>query len=186
MSDLGFHIFVLVNRYLHVVCAALLLGGTLFYEMVVPIAISELKEEQQLLVFARARWVFRSIVWTACILLLLSGVISSYRNVSYYLGSERPHVRVPFTTSDRIEGPQSGWMQPGWWWAAHASAGTLAIVIAMSLTTWRRPPVHPIQWMRLNLVILLIVIFLASATRHVRRVNEEAAQDRYTGTFSPD
>ena len=40
--------------------------------------------------------------------------------------------------------------------------------------------------MRLNLVILLIVIFLASTTRHVRRMNEQSSQGVYINMFSPD
>ena len=43
----------------------LLVGGFLFYEMVVPMAIADLKEEAQIAVFARARWVFRWIIWSA-------------------------------------------------------------------------------------------------------------------------
>ena len=62
----------------------------------------------------------------------------------------------------------------------------LSIVIALFLTISNKPPAHPIPWMRLNLVILLIVIFLASATRHVRRLNEQAAEGRYINALSPD
>ncbi len=49
----------LISRYLHIVCATILVGGTLFYEMIVPAAIDELRPEQQLLIFARAQVVFQ-------------------------------------------------------------------------------------------------------------------------------
>jgi hypothetical protein len=52
------------------------------------------------------------------------------------------------------------------------------VLIAVYLTTVPRPPDHPIGWMRLNLVILLVVIFLASATRHVRLFNADTRQGR--------
>ena len=49
-----------------------------------------------------------------------------------------------------------------------AVAQALGLGIAVSLTAGRRPPTHPVQWMRLNMVVLLVVIFLGSATRHMR------------------
>lgn len=144
----------LVARYIHIVCATVLVGGTLFYEMVVPPAIDELKPEQQLFVFARARWFFKWLVWVSCVLLLASGVISSYAHWGDY---------------NRMEDmAASSIARPGWWWAAHASCGTLAILIAISLTIGKAPPRQPIRWMRLNLIILLLVMFLATVTRQTR------------------
>jgi hypothetical protein len=186
-SEAIFNILILVNRYLHIVCTTLLVGGTLFYEMVVPGAIDELKPEQQLSVFARARWLFRWIVWASAILLVISGVVSSYRNFNYYLLAEGLVPRVPFAPPPpEAELTQSIWMKAGWWWAAHASCGIVAVVIALFLTISNKPPAHPIPWMRLNLIVLLIVIFLASATRHVRRLNEQASQGMYINALSPD
>jgi hypothetical protein len=185
MPDAVYHILVLLNRYLHIVCTTLLVGGTLFYEMVVPVAIGELKPEQQLSVFARARWVFKSIVWTSAFILIITGCVSSYRNFNYYVGAEEPVPRVPYAPP--VEGAaRSAWLRAGIWWAAHASTGLLTVVIALFLTMSRRPPVHPIPWMRLNLVILLIVVFLASVTRHVRRLNEQSTQGVYVNQFAPD
>src|SRR4051812_44344773 len=88
MEDHLLSLLYLVNRFLHIVAAALLLGGTLFYELVVPVAIADLKEEQKLLVFARARWVFRWVVWCGAIILILSGIVSTVRNWPIYQGME--------------------------------------------------------------------------------------------------
>ena len=144
----------LVARYIHIVCATVLVGGTLFYEMVMPPAIDELKPEQQLLIFARARWFFKWLVWVACVLLLFSGIISSYGHWGDY---------------NRLESVGTvSIARPGWWWAAHASCGTLAVFIAVSLTIGKAPPSQPIRWMRLNLIILLLVMFLATVTRQTR------------------
>src|SRR3954466_8346076 len=52
-----------LNRWLHVVASALLVGGVLFLEFVVPLATADLKEEQQVAVFGRARWAYRKVVW---------------------------------------------------------------------------------------------------------------------------
>src|SRR5437667_3611284 len=80
MRELVLNLFFLLSRYIHVVATTLLVGGTLFYEMVVPVAIGELKTEQQLAVFARMRWVFRWVVYSSAIALILTGSVSVYRN----------------------------------------------------------------------------------------------------------
>lgn len=144
-----------VCRYVHIVCTTLLVGGTLFYEMVVPVAINELRPESQLAVFGRARWVFRWIVWLCAALLLLTGMVTTYQYWGYY---------TSLGVSDIAA------MRPGWWWVAHTAAGLFAIVISLMLTVGARPPDRPLTWMRFNLMLLLVVIFLASATRHVREV----------------
>lgn len=152
-GDIGTVMFYVLCRYLHVVCTTLLVGGTLFYEMVVPVAIGELKPETQLLVFGRARWVFRWIVWLCATLLLITGLFITYQ----YWG--------PYTSLGISEPPPN---RPGWWWAAHAASGIFAISISLMLTVGARPPDRPLTWMRFNLMLLLVVMFLASATRHVR------------------
>src|SRR4051812_30495702 len=119
MPDAVYHILILINRYLHIVCTTLLVGGTLFYEMVVPIAIGELKSEQQLSVFARARWVFKGIVWASAIFLIISGCVSSYRNFNYYVGGDDLVPRVPFAPSPEEAMSHSAWLRAGLWWAAH-------------------------------------------------------------------
>lgn len=163
---------LLLARYLHIVCTTLLVGGTLFYEMVVPIAISDLKDEHQYAIFARARLVFKRIVWGSAFLLIVTGISSSYRHYKAYSQPEQvaaEYARISATQPSTQPAPElSGAQQPGLWWAAHASTGFVAILIAVFLTAGRTPPAQPVQWMRLNLVILMIVIFLASATRHVR------------------
>lgn len=168
----------LISRYLHIACTTILVGGTLFYEMVVPAAIDELKTEQQLDVFGRARWVFKRLVWISAILLVVSGAISTRKHWATYKAEPAPAVHVPIG-----EQLPDVLRRPGWWWAAHASTGTLAVLIAVYLTTVTRPPDHPIGWMRLNLVILLLVIFLASATRHVRLFNFDTARGRVVIPF---
>lgn len=159
----------LTSRYLHIVCATILVGGTLFYEMVVPAAIDELRPEQQLLIIARARWFFKRIVWVCSATILISGGVSSYEHWDDYnrdqiyrldpaLQSHLPPEMVEISPMAR----------PGWWWAAHASTGIIAVLIALSLTIGKVPPSQPIRWMRLNLVILLVVMFFATVARQTR------------------
>jgi hypothetical protein len=157
----------LFARYLHIVCATVLVGGTLFYEMIVPPAIDELKHEQQLFIFARARWFFKWIVWVCAATILLSGAISSYSHwTDYNRDSESQTISSHPNTGQPTDVSQI--VRPGWWWAAHSSCGVLALIIAVSLTIGKVPPTQPIRWMRLNLIILLLVMFLATVTRQTR------------------
>jgi hypothetical protein len=166
----------LVNRFVHILCTTVIIGGTLFYEMIVPVAIGELKEEQQLHVFGRARWTFKGVVWTCAALLLISGVVSTLRMWHTYSGGppSRVMIQVPF----RDEPVISQLRRPGWWWAGHAALGLVALVLALLLTNTRRPPRYPLAWMRANLIVLMVVIFLASTARHMRLVNEDAERGR--------
>lgn len=171
----------LLARYLHIVCATVLVGGTLFYEMIVPQAITELRDEHQLAIFARARWFFRSLVWISGGVLLLSGLISSVGHWNGYTKAEVAALRSAAmdepadhaATTRPGEDEPAAVVRPGWWWAAHASTGVIGVLIAISLTTGRRPPENPVRWMRLNLGILLIVMFLGTATRQVRLIADQ-------------
>jgi uncharacterized membrane protein len=135
-----------LNRWLHIVCTTLLAGGTLFFELVLPAAIEDLKSEQRLYVFARARHVFRWVVWISVAGLMLTGLVSLYRQWEAYHS-----VMLRFTYR---------------WAIFHISTGAMTLVIALLLTIGRRPPENPVRWMRINLVILLVAMFLGSATRH--------------------
>jgi hypothetical protein len=180
-SHLLMNLAYLLARYLHIVCATVLVGGTLFYEMIVPQAITELRDEHQLAIFARARWFFRSLVWVSGGVLILSGIISSVGHWHGYNQAEANALRSaadledsrPATQSEARAEEGSSVVRPGWWWAAHASTGVIGVLIAVSLTVGRRPPENPVRWMRLNLGILLIVMFLGTATRQVRLIADQ-------------
>ena len=176
MTHTVIELLFLVNRFVHILCTAVIIGGTLFYEMIVPVALDELKEQQQLHVFGRARWTFRGVVWACTILLLLSGIVSTVRMWRTYTGGppSRVLIQVPF----RDEPVITQLRRPGWWWGGHAVLGVVALVLALRLTNTRRFPRFPLAWMRINLIVLLVVIFLASAARHMRLLNEDAEHGR--------
>src|SRR5256714_13513718 len=90
-----YDLLFILNRYLHIVCTTVIVGGTLFFEMIVPVATGDLKQEQQLLVFGRARWSFRAMVWTCAILLVVSGIVSSIRRGGDYTGAGGQKSAVP-------------------------------------------------------------------------------------------
>jgi hypothetical protein len=157
-----------LSRWLHIVCTTLIVGGTLFFELVLPIAIEDLKREQQLYVFARARLVFKWVVWIGVGGLLLSGGAALYRMWS----------------PQQLETIASRWA------FAHVALGAIGMIVGLMLTSGRRPPENPVKWMRLNLVILLVAIFLGSATRHFQiSLTERRVHDSRSinwGPFDPE
>ena len=167
MEEWSGHILFTVMQWVHIVSTTLIVGGTLFFEFVVPIAIEDLKEEQQFAVFGKARWVFKRVVWVSAILLLISGGVSAARHWGTY--HDEPY-RLTM-----------------WWTVGHAALGTLAIAIALILTARRRPPDHPIGWMQFNLILLLVGIFAANVARHVRLLvdEREAAVRHRDGIVAP-
>lgn len=164
LNDVVYPVF----RWLHIVCTTLIVGGTLFFELVLPIAIEDLKREQQLYVMARARWVFRWVIYIAVAGLLISGGVNLNRMWQSY---QSPQF---------IRGMISAWA------IAHMVLGALALFIAMLLSVGRRPPEDPVRWMRLNLVILLVAIFLASATRHFQLALRDQEMQQREGMKQPD
>jgi hypothetical protein len=160
MENWPAHILYVSMRWMHLVATTLIVGGTLFFEFIVPLATESLKREQQLDVFGKARWVFRRVVWVSAALLVVSGGVTMARMWSGY---QMPAYRSSFP-----------------WLIAHVGLGIVGLGIALLLTTPRRPPDHAVGWMRINLAILLIGIFTADVTRHIRITirEREAAMGR--------
>jgi hypothetical protein len=162
--------FFLCSRWLHIVATALIVGGTLFYELVVPIAISELKTEVQMVLFARMRWIFRSVVYVSTATLILTGLVSMYRNWNVVNG-DFIRFMVASAGDERIAQLISASLfnWPRFWFITHIASGLFSLVIAVALVRGGKPPERPLQWMRINLFILIIAIFLASASRGARQ-----------------
>jgi uncharacterized membrane protein len=136
-----------VNRWLHVVCTTLLVGGTLFYEFVIPKAIEDLKEEAQLAVLGRVRWFFRQVVIFSALILTVTGCLSAYHQWPMFNGVFR-EVRL--------------------WLLLHIAVGLLALIVGIAAMARRRASRQPLIWLRVNFVILLVTIFVADVGRHMR------------------
>src|SRR2546430_11754914 len=78
------HILFVTMLWLHIVCTTLVVGGTLFFEFVMPLAVEDLMTEQQLTVFGKARWVFRRVIWPRAFLLVISGAAETDRLLGHY------------------------------------------------------------------------------------------------------
>lgn len=153
MSDWLAHIIFPLARWLHIVGTALLLGGTLFYEFVLPQALEDMRDEQQLAVIGRVRWVFRKLVWASVFILLVSGGLSLRRLWGTY-NDDSENTALP-------------------WAMAHWVTALVSMVIALRLTMIKLAPRRPMWWIRVNAVLLLVAVFFASTARHVRLTAQE-------------
>src|SRR4051794_11418521 len=154
-----------LNRWLHIVATATLVGGALFYEFVIPKAIEELKDETQLSVLGRVRWIFRRLVIFSTIVLILSGAFETWQiwpTYKYRFAAARP------------------------WWGTHVAVGVVAMAIAVRITLGDRVPRHPIAWLRVSFVVMLVAIFLAALTRHIRLSLQEDAENFGNSTAVPE
>src|SRR5438067_1716983 len=119
-----FNVLFPINRWVHLVAGTVLVGGVLFFEFVVPIATEDLKEEQRLAVFGRARWVFRRLFWISVIAMTISGAVSLWRLWAVYLADEA-HV------GGFLVGPRP-------WVAGHVLLGVLGFALVLRVVHVRR------------------------------------------------
>jgi peptidoglycan/LPS O-acetylase OafA/YrhL len=147
-----------------------IVGGTLSFELVVPLAIGEFKTEVQLALFGRMRWRFRWVVYISALALIITGSVSAYRNWSAIDGTY-VQTLAKISTEQNVRAMQDASIlnRPRWWFIAHMAVSMVSIVISLMLVSGGRPPDRPIQWMRLNLLILMVAMFLASASRGARQ-----------------
>ena len=162
------------SRYFHLIAAALIVGGTLFYLWVVPFAIGGLKEESQAIVFARARLVFRWIVFISALLLLFSGTFMTSRSIPIYHGEQIPLFRAmaqrlhPSAPPTQLLDHPGIFERPALWFVLHLAGALLCLIVAVALVRGARPPHAPVPWMRVNFVLLLLTILLAVIGRNAR------------------
>ena len=118
------------------------------------------------------RWIFRWVVYTSAIALIVTGSLSILRPNNYSVLNGKFITFLSQTSSDQnIQHLQdeSIFNRPRFWFIAHIVTGVLSLGIAVSLVRGGKPPERPVQWMRLNLFLLLIAMFVASASRGARQ-----------------
>src|SRR5262249_17064214 len=141
MKETFLNIFFLMSRYIHIVATTVIVGGTLFFELVVPLAIGELKTEVQLALYGRMRLGFCWVIYICVLALIVTGSVSLYRNREVINGEFIKFLNT--ATKDRPEAQQkiqqmqdsSIWNRPTGWFIAHLVSGLLAALIAVLLVS---------------------------------------------------
>ena len=66
-----------LSRWLHIIPACLAIGGAVFIRFILPVGLSVLETEQQKIVYLRCRRIFKMLIHTSILLLLLSGTLAT-------------------------------------------------------------------------------------------------------------
>ena len=76
------------------------------------------------------------------------------------------------------------WFASGPWVAGHVALALLGIVIALRVTETRRLHGRPVGWLQVLLAVLLVCMFAASVSRHVR-LHMREWHENPTSSLSP-
>src|SRR5437762_3791224 len=77
-------VLIVLLRWLHIIPAALAIGGLVFMRFILPAAIRELPDGQREEVFLRARRGFKIMLHASILFLIISGTINSIRYYPEY------------------------------------------------------------------------------------------------------
>jgi|GEM_PF-640941 len=140
-------VLIVFFRWLHVISAVLAIGGTFFMRVILPLGLAEADAASREAVFLRCRRVFKMVIHSCILFLLLSGAFNTWRNWGDY----------------RLNRPLMHGL-----WGPHMLLGVTAMVIALILLAPRKPPTWHKTGATINLVILFAVVLIASTLKYVR------------------
>jgi uncharacterized membrane protein len=147
-------ILVILFRWLHVLSACLVLGGSVAMRFVLPAGLSQLEGPAAEAAILACRRVFKRIVHSAVLLLLVSGIFNTWRNWATY------------TTSPLAQSL----------WGTHVMLAAVAIAIALYVLVGKWPPQRHRLLMAVNVAVLLAVILAASSLKWWRDSHAAASR----------
>ena len=136
-------VLTVLFRWLHVTFAAVAIGGIVFMRVILPAGIRHLDAATRDDVFLRCRRVFKMVIHTAILFLLISGVYNTMRLWKQYDG-----------------------LHP--LWGAHFVLGMIIFGISLWLLMGKQAPNGHQAWALVNLVLLLVLVAVASTLKTVR------------------
>jgi hypothetical protein len=139
-------VLIILSRWLHIIAAVLAFGGTFFMRVILPLGLAQADAASRDAVFLRCRRVFKMVIHTSILLLVLTGTFNSMRNLDDY----------------RLDKPLTHIL-----WGSHMLLGIAAFAVSLLLLAGKQPP----KWHRtgamINLVILFVTVLLASSLKYV-------------------
>jgi uncharacterized membrane protein len=72
-------VLIVLSRWVHVMSAVLVIGGLFFMRVILPLGLAQADAGSREAVFFRCRRVFKMLVHTCILLLLLSGAFNTWR-----------------------------------------------------------------------------------------------------------
>lgn len=154
-------VYVIGVRWVHVICAALLIGGTFFLAFLLPWRAGGAEAEDPW--FLRTRRTFK-ITTHACILfLLLSGIYNAYGNWhAYTLNPAQSHSLF----------------------GSHVLLALIVITLLLVIFARRQPRPNERTWLRGIVILLFLTVLIASSLKYVR--DHTHAPSSATSTTQPN
>jgi uncharacterized membrane protein len=141
-------VLIVILRWLHIIPAAIAIGGLIFMRLVLPAATRSLPEAQGREVFLRARRIFKIILHASILFLIISGVINSIRFYPAYVQHRPLAIAL---------------------WHTHMFLAVIVFVISFWSLAGKEPPgAHRAAGM-VNVILLLVLVAVSSTLQYVRQ-----------------
>lgn len=147
-------VLIVSSRWVHVMSAVLVIGGLFFMRVILPLGLAQADAGSREAAFLRCRRVFKMLVHTCILLLLLSGAFNTWRAWGDY----------------RLNRPLMHGL-----WGPHLFLALTAMVIALLLLAGKTPPKWHKKGATINLVLLFLAVAVASTLKYV---HDQAVRDR--------
>ena len=141
-------VLIVILRWLHIIPAAIAIGGAIFIRFVLPAASRSLSDEQQREVFLRARRIFKIMLHASILLLIISGVINSIRYYDFYKATKPLGIAL---------------------WHTHMFLAVIVFVISFWSLAGKEPPASHRAAMTVNVILLLLLVAVSSSLSYVRQ-----------------
>jgi putative copper export protein len=136
--------YVIPLRWIHVLCAGLLLGGTFLMAFLLPIGETGSDAPAAGSPSPRSRRGFKMLVHICTLLLLISGAYNSYNNWHSY-----------------------GRLAQGLW-GPHLLLGLIVLGILLTVLARKTPRPSERTWLRVAAVLIFVTFLVASSLKYVR------------------
>jgi len=149
-------LLVILFRWLHITAACIAVGGLFFMRVVVPAGLAKLEPEARRETFLRIRRVFKMVIHTCILLLLVSGLYNTMGNWEIY--NQLAQSAQPL-------------------WGVHLLLGLIIFAIAIYVLMGKKPPEEHGNWVVVNLVLMAVTIAVAGGLKYVRDHRPIPAQE---------
>ena len=134
-------------RWLHVIAACVAVGGLFFMAVVLPLGLRAIEPAQHKELRVGLRQVFKRVVHSAILLLIISGAFNTWRNWEVY------RLNMPLTHAV---------------WGIHLILALVVFGISLAVVAGKEPrPTHR-AWMWVNLVLMILAVAAASTLKSAR------------------
>ena len=140
-------ILIILFRWIHITTACVAVGGVFFLRIIFPLALKSLQAEAARTMLLRTRRLFKMVIHSCILLLLISGTYNATINWAKYnaLGP----------TGQSLVG-------------THLLLALIVFTIALWLLAGPEPKKNHLKWLALNLILMFLTIAAGSVLKYAR------------------